>query len=67
MWICCLKYQRILPRIFRTELVKLKGMVTPIDVDAPEVDLRIVVGNAWEKNPMLYYKNIRRDAIDIWN
>lgn len=62
-----MKYQRILPRIFRTELVKLKGMVTPIDVDAPEVDLRIVVGNAWEKNPMLYYKNIRRDAIDIWN
>ena len=51
----------------RTELVKLKGMVTPIDVDAPEVDLRILVGNAWEKNPMLYYKNIRRDGIDIWN
>lgn len=52
---------------FRIDLVKLRSMVTPIDVDAPEVDLRIVIGNAWEKNPMLYYKNIRRYGIDIWN
>lgn len=52
---------------FRTELVKLRSMVTPVDADAPEVDLRIIIGNAWEKNPMLYYKNIRRNGIDIWN
>lgn len=52
---------------FRTELVKLRSIVTPADVDAPEVDLRIIIGNAWEKNLMLYYKNIRRDGIDIWN
>ncbi len=52
---------------FRTELVKLRSMVTLVDVDAPEVDLKIIIGNAWEKNPMLYYKNIRRDGIDIWN
>lgn len=56
-----------IPEDFRTELVKLRSMVTPVDADAPEVDLRIVIGNAWEKNPMLYYKNIRRDGIDIWN
>ena len=56
-----------IPEDFRTELVKLRSMVTPGDADAPEVDLRIVIGNAWEKNPMLYYKNIRRDGIDIWN
>ena len=55
-----------IPEDFRTELVKLRSMVTPVDADAPEVDLRIVIGNAWEKNPMLYYKNIRRDGIDIW-
>ena len=52
---------------FRTELVKLRSIVTPADVDAPEVDLRIIIGNAWEKNLMLYNKNIRRDGIDIWN
>lgn len=52
---------------FRIDFVKLRSMVTPIDVDAPEVDLRIVIGNAWEKNSMLYYKNIRRYGIDIWN
>ena len=56
-----------IPEDFRTELVKLRSMVTPVDADAPEVDLRIVIGNAWEKNPMLYYKNISRDGIDIWN
>ena len=56
-----------IPEDFRTELVKLRSMVTPVDADAPEVDLRIVIGNACEKNPMLYYKNIRRDGIDIWN
>ena len=56
-----------IPEDFRTELVKLRSMVTPVDADAPEVDLRIFIGNAWEKNPMLYYKNIRRDGIDIWN
>ena len=52
---------------FRIDFVKLRSMVTPIDVDAPEVDLRIVIDNAWEKNSMLYYKNIRRYGIDIWN
>ena len=56
-----------IPEDFRTELVKLRSIVSPVDVDAPEVDLRIIIGNAWEKNPMLYYKNIRRDGIDIWN
>ena len=38
-----------IPEDFRTELVKLRSMVTPVDADAPEVDLRIVIGNAWEK------------------
>lgn len=56
-----------IPEDFRTELVKLRSTVSPVDVDAPEVDLRIIIGNAWEKNPILYYKNIRRDGIDIWN
>ena len=28
---------------FRTELVKLRSIVTPADVDAPEVDLRNII------------------------
>lgn len=51
---------------YHDELIMLKSSVIPCELDLPEVDLTIVIGNAWESNPMLYYQNIRREGIDVW-
>ena len=31
-----------------------------------ETDLKIVVGDEWKKNKMLYYANVRKEGIQIW-
>lgn len=47
----------------REELRKIKSKVMTDDIDDPEVDLKIVIGDAWEASDMLYYKNIREEGI----
>lgn len=51
---------------FREEIFKLKGIVSPPDMDYPEVDLKIVIGNEWKTNKMLYYQNVKKEGIKIW-
>ncbi len=51
----------------KDDIMLLKGSVTPPATEYPEVDMKVVIGNDWQNNDMLYYKNIRRDGIDIWN
>ena len=31
-----------------------------------ETDLKIVVGDDWKRNKMLYYTNVRKEGIQIW-
>lgn len=47
-------------------VTKLKGEVTPTDITLPEVDLKVVIGESWKRNNMLYYKRIEEEGIDIW-
>lgn len=47
-------------------VTKLKGEVTPTDITLPEVDLKVVIGESWKENSMLYYKRIKEEGIDIW-
>ncbi len=51
----------------RDEVIELRGMVTPPTLEYPEVDMKVVIGDNWKNNNMLYYKNIKREGIDIWN
>lgn len=52
-------------REYRTALRLLKSHVTTNDFNDPETDLKIVIGNNWKSSPMLFYKNVRKEAISL--
>ena len=51
----------------RPELKKylylLKSEVSSEELDDAETDLKIVVGDDWKRNKMLYYTNVRKEGI----
>lgn len=50
----------------RDDIYILKSKVSPGDLSLPEVDLKVVVGDQWKQNHMLYFQNIRKEGIPIW-
>ncbi len=40
----------------------LQANVSTDNLEDPEVDMKIVIGNQWEKSRMLYYQNIRKEG-----
>ena len=54
----------------RPELKKyiylLKSEVSSAELDDAETDLKVVVGDEWKKNKMLYYANVRKEGIQVW-
>ena len=36
------------------------------DIDAPEIDLKVVFGDDWKKSSQTYYKNILQEGKQIW-
>ncbi len=50
----------------KMELIKLKSAISSDDIDDPKTDLKIVTGDEWKRNKMLFYKNIREEGIQIW-
>ena len=51
---------------YKDDIIILKGRVSPTDMNMAEVDLKVVVGDEWKKNQMLYYQNILREGVNIW-
>ena len=51
---------------YKDDVILLKGKVSPVDINMAEVDLKVVVGDHWKKNQMLYYQNILKEGVDIW-
>lgn len=52
-------------REYRTALRLLKSQVTTNNIDEPETDLKIVIGNDWKSSPMLFYENVRKEGISL--
>lgn len=50
----------------RRELRVLQGAVTTDDIDDPETDMKIVIGNDWKDSRLLYFRNICKEGVDIW-
>lgn len=50
----------------RVPLRLLKSDVMTDSLDDPEVDLKIVVGEEWRTSPMLFFKNVRKDGIQLF-
>lgn len=51
---------------FKKAIYILKGSISETNTDSVEVDLKVLIGNEWEKDNTLFYKNIRKDGISIW-
>lgn len=51
---------------YKDDVILLKGRVSPSDINMAEVDLKVVVGDEWKRNKMLYYQNILKEGVDIW-
>lgn len=49
-------------RELKREIIYLKGSLTDEEVDAPEVDLKVVFGNGWRTSIQTYYKNIVQEG-----
>lgn len=47
-------------------MILLKGSVSPSVLDLPDVDLKVVIGDSWKSNNMLYYKNVKMEGINVW-
>lgn len=51
---------------YRDVVILLKGSVSPSVPDLPDVDLKVVIGDSWKSNNMLYYKNVKMEGINVW-
>ena len=48
------------------DIVLLKGELAMDDVDAVEVDLKVVFDDEWKNNKMLYYQTVQREGKKLW-
>ena len=53
-------------REIKREIIYLKGSITEEDIDAPEIDLKVMFGNDWKKSSQTYYRNILQEGKQIW-
>lgn len=51
----------------RVPLRLIKSDVMTGELDDPDVDLKIVIGDEWENSPMLFYQLIRKEGISLWH
>lgn len=50
----------------KKEIITLKGSMTEDNLDAPEIDLKVVFGKEWRDSNAAYYKNIVAEGKKIW-
>ena len=51
---------------YKNEIFMLLSKISPVSNDIPDVDTKILIGSSWRCSPMLYYKNLSRDAIVLY-
>lgn len=51
---------------FSRKIHELKGIISSDELDSVEVDLKIVVGDDWERSSTAFFENIRKDGIILW-
>ena len=44
----------------------LKGTISEEDAHSAETDIKFVIGDEWQNSGMLYFKNLRKDGIPVW-
>lgn len=51
----------------KRQILLLKGLASTDKLEDPEADIKFVFGSEWENSSMLFYRNVRREGINIWN
>lgn len=51
---------------YKVPLRLLRSEVNTDNINDPEIDLKIVFGIDWEKNNLLFFKNIKKDGRSVW-
>ena len=44
----------------------LTGTISVADAHSAETDIKFVIGDEWQNSGMLYFKNLRKDGIPVW-
>lgn len=50
----------------KKEILNLKGSISGDEMDDPEVDLKVVFGDAWKSSGQMYYQNVAREGKRLW-
>ncbi len=50
----------------KKEIIKLKAEVSQDGLEDVPVDLKVLYGDAWKNNPMVYYQNIKKEGEKLW-
>lgn len=50
----------------KKEIIWLKGNLTGDELHAPEIDLKVVFGDEWKKNPGIFYRTILEEGVNLW-
>lgn len=61
-----LEYSEHDKRALKKEILYLKGSLTEDDINAPEVDLKVVFGDEWKTSNQTYYRNILEEGKRLW-
>lgn len=51
----------------RRALRFLQGTISPTDMDLPEVDLKIAIGDGWKQDGSFFHQQIIKEGITIWD
>ncbi|MCC2253392.1 nucleotidyltransferase domain-containing protein [Ruminococcus sp. CLA-AA-H200] len=46
-------------------VVQLKSQLNK-NIELPDIEVKIVIGNDWLRDQGLFYKNIRKDGVKVW-
>lgn len=52
---------------YHSELIRLRGDVSPVINNLPDVDLHFTYGEDWKKDGQIYHENIKKEGIDVWS
>jgi predicted nucleotidyltransferase len=50
----------------KQDIIYLRGTISPVEATAPEVDVKITIGNSWETDDSTIYYFIRKDGKLLW-
>lgn len=47
----------------KEDILDLIGRAVPANIELPEIDLKVVIGDEWREKNSLYFNNIKREGI----